>query len=99
MAASQKVHMISTKYFICINQEYNVIYLQNMKFVHSILWPGGVYIDATHATKAKITIPYSDEIMNQCQMSQINCGLRWELLLQITPWEGYHERNITMLLY
>ena len=33
MAASQKVHMILTKYFMCINQEHYVIYLQNIKFV------------------------------------------------------------------
>ena len=75
MAASQKLHVISTKYFMCINQRHYVIYLQNMKFLQSILWPGGVYTDA-NATK--IMTPYSDEIMNhdyigsfwQCQMSQ-----------------------------
>ena len=33
MAASEKVHMILTKYFRDINQEHYVIYLQNMKFV------------------------------------------------------------------
>ena len=78
MAASEKVHMISTKYFICINQEYYVIYLQNMKFVLLILWPGGAYTDDTYATKVKSMIPYYDEIMNhdyvgslwQSQMSQ-----------------------------
>ena len=32
MAAHQKVHVILTRYFICINRGYNVIYLQNMKF-------------------------------------------------------------------
>ena len=64
MAASQKVHVISTKYFMCINQEYYVICLQNMKFVQSIVWPGRAYTDATHVDKAKIMIPYSDEIMN-----------------------------------
>ena len=55
-----------------------MIYLQNMKFVRSILWLGGAYTDAAHANKAKIIIPYSDEIMNHdyigsfwhCQMSQ-----------------------------
>ena len=40
MAASQKVHVISTKYFMCINQGHYVMYLQNMKFLQSILWPG-----------------------------------------------------------
>ena len=64
MAASQKVHAISTKYFMCINRGNYVIYLQNMKFVRSILWPGGAYTDATHAAKGKIIIPYYDEIMN-----------------------------------
>ena len=37
MAASGKVHMISTKYFMYINQEYYVIYLQNRKFMQFIL--------------------------------------------------------------
>ena len=32
MATSQKVHVILTKCFMCINWEHNVIYLQNMKF-------------------------------------------------------------------
>ena len=57
MAASQKVHVISTKYFMYINT------CKIWKFVQLILWPGGI-TDATHATKAKITIPYSHEIMN-----------------------------------
>ena len=48
MAASRKVHMISTKYFMCINQGHYMIYLQNMKFERLILWPGGAYTDATH---------------------------------------------------
>ena len=73
MAASQKVHMILTKYFMCINRGHYVIYLQNMKFVQSILWPGGAYTDATHATKAKITIPYSDEIMNHDYIGSLGC--------------------------
>ena len=51
MAASQKVHVVSTKYFICINRGYYVIYLKNMKVVQLILWPGGVYTDDTYATK------------------------------------------------
>ena len=41
MAASQKVYVVSTKYFMCINQGYYVIYLQNMKFELFILWTGG----------------------------------------------------------
>ena len=54
MAASQKVHVISTKYFMCINQGHNVIYLQNMKFECLKVWPGGAYTDAAHGTKCKI---------------------------------------------
>ena len=64
MAASQKVHVILTKYFIHINWGHYVIFLQNIKFMQLILWPGGSYTDTTHATKAKIRIPYSHEIMN-----------------------------------
>ena len=48
MAASGKVQVISTKYFMCINQGHYVIYLQNMKFERLILWPGGAYTDAMH---------------------------------------------------
>ena len=48
MAASRKVQVISTKYFMSINQGYNVIYLQNMKFERLILWPGEAYTDAMH---------------------------------------------------
>ena len=78
MAASQKTHGILTKYFICINWGHYVIYLQNMKFVWLIFWPGGAYTDDVYATTAAITIPYRGEIMNhdyigsfwQCQMSQ-----------------------------
>ena len=54
MAISQKVYVILTKYFMCINQEHYVIYLQNIKFELFILWPEGAYTDATHATKCKI---------------------------------------------
>ena len=48
MAASGKVQVISTKYFMCINRGHYVIYLQNMKFERLILWPGGAYTDAMH---------------------------------------------------
>ena len=48
MAASVKVQVISTKYFMCINQGHYVIYLQNMKFERLMLWPGGAYTDAMH---------------------------------------------------
>ena len=58
-----------------------MIYLQNIKFVESILWPGGAYTDTIYADDARIMIPYSHEIMNhdcigsfrQCQMSQQEC--------------------------
>ena len=73
MAVSQKVHMLSTKYFMYINHEHYVIYLKNIKFIQSILWPGEVYTDAAHATKAKITIPYSDEIMNHDYIGSLGC--------------------------
>ena len=73
MADSQKVHVIVTKYFMCINRGYYVIYLQNMKFVQLILWPGGAYTDDTYATKARITIPYYDEIMNHDYLGSLGC--------------------------
>ena len=73
MAASQKVHVISTKYFMCINWGHYVIYLQNMKFVQSIFWPVGAYTDAAHTTKAKIMIPYYDEIVNHDYIGSLGC--------------------------
>ena len=48
MAASRKVQVISTKYFMCINWGHYVIYLQNMKFERLILWPEWAYTDAMH---------------------------------------------------
>ena len=60
MAASQKKHEISTKYFMGINRGHYVIYLENMKFVRLILWPGGAYTDYAYATTAMIMIPYYD---------------------------------------
>ena len=60
MAASHKQHEISTKYFMGINRGYYVIYLQNMKFVQLILWPGGAYTKDAYTTTAPITIPYYD---------------------------------------
>ena len=60
MAFNQKVHVIWTKYFMGINRGHYVIYLQNMKFVRLILWPGGAYTDDTYATTAAIMIPYYD---------------------------------------
>ena len=73
MATNQKVHVILTKYFICINGKYYVIYLQNIKFVQLILWPGRAYTDATHADTTKIMISYSDEIMNHDYIGSLAC--------------------------
>ena len=78
MAASGKVHGVSTKYFICINQRYYVIYFQNIKFVRLLLWPGGVYPYDTYATKPESRSHIRINFMNhdyigsfwQCQMSQ-----------------------------
>ena len=56
MAASQKVHVILTKYFMYINQGHNVIYLQNIQFERLTVRPGGAYTDATHGTKCKIFV-------------------------------------------
>ena len=78
MAACRKVHKISTKYLICINWRHYVIYLQNMKFVQLILWPGGAYTDNTYATKPESRSHIMIHFMNhdyigsfwQCQMSQ-----------------------------
>ena len=78
MAASGKVQVISTKYFMCINWGHYVIYLQNIKFVQLILWPGGAYTDDTYATKLESRSHIRIHFMNhdyigsfwQCQMSQ-----------------------------
>ena len=58
MAARQKVHVISTKYFMYINWDYNVIYLQNIKFEQLTVWPGEAYTNATHGTKCKIFVKF-----------------------------------------
>ena len=78
MAASRKVQLISTKYFMCINWEQYVIYLQNKKFVQLILWPGGAYTYDTYATKPESRSHIRIHFMNhdcigslwQSQMSQ-----------------------------
>ena len=44
-----------------------------MKFMQLILWPGGAYTYATHADKAKIMIPYSDEIINHDYIGSLGC--------------------------
>ena len=83
MAASQKVHEISTKYCMGINWGHYVIYLQNMKFVRLILWPGGVYTDKAYATTAVISIPYYDSfhesrlyrLIRAMPNEPKNCGL------------------------
>ena len=75
MAASQKVLEILTKYFMCINQGHYVIIpaKYEVHMINTLARP-----DNTYANKAKIMIPYYDEIVNhdyigsfwQCQMSQ-----------------------------
>ena len=78
MATSRKVQVISTKYFMCINRGYYIIYLQNMKFVQLILWPGGLYTNDTYTTKPESWSHIRIHFMNydyigpfwQCQMSQ-----------------------------
>ena len=58
MTAHRKVHVILTKYFICINRGHNVIYLQNMKFERLTVQPGGAYTDAAHGTKCKFFVKF-----------------------------------------
>ena len=59
MAAIRKVHIILTKYFMCIYWGHYVIYLQNIKFLQSILLPGEAYTDTINANAAKIIIAYN----------------------------------------
>ena len=78
MAASGKVQVISTKYFMCINWGHYVIYLQNKKYVQLILWPGGAYTHNAYATKPESWTHIRIHFMNhdcigslwQSQMSQ-----------------------------
>ena len=87
MAVSRKVHKISTKYFIHINQEHYVIYLQNIKFVQLISWPEGVYTVNAYATKLESQSHIRIHFMNhdyigsfwQCQMSQKPFGVAFVL--------------------
>ena len=73
MAATQKVHVISTKYFMYIYRRHSWIYQQNMKFLRSILSPGQLYTDATYTDAAKIMISYIDEIMNHDYIGSLAC--------------------------
>ena len=41
--------------------------------MQSILWPGGVYTDATYANDARIMIPYSDKIVNHNYIGSLGC--------------------------
>ena len=43
------------------------------KVCKSILWPGRAYTDPAHANKAKIMIPYYDEIMNHNYIGSLGC--------------------------
>ena len=70
--------MISTKYIMCINWGHYVVYVQNIKFVQLILWPGRAYTDNTYATKPESRSHIRIHFMNhdyigsfwQCQMNQ-----------------------------
>ena len=73
MAATLKVHVISTKYFLCIYWGHSWIYLQNMKFLQSMLSQEQLYTDAAYANAAKIMIPYIDEIMNHDYIGSFAC--------------------------
>ena len=64
-----------------------MIYLQNIKFVQLILWPGGVYTDDTYATKPESRSHIRIHFMNhdyigsfwQCHMSQkVGEQLLWD---------------------
>ena len=61
-----------------------MIYLQNMKLVRLILWPGGAYTDA-YATTAVITIPYYDSFhesrLYRLIMAKPNEQKTWKYLL------------------
>ena len=78
MAACQKVHVISTKYFMCINWGHNVIYLQNMKFERLTVRPGGVYTDAACGTKCKVFVKFFKTfvIFFLCKPFQLFLGYR-----------------------
>ena len=54
MAASRKLQLISTKYFMCINWGHYVINLQNKKFVWLMPWPGRPYTNNAYATKPEL---------------------------------------------
>ena len=73
MAASQKVHVILTKYFMCINWGHYVIYLQSMKFVQLLLWPGGAYTDDTYATKPESRSHIMIHFMNHDYIGSLGC--------------------------
>ena len=73
MAVSRKVHVISTKYFICINQGSYVIYLQNMKFVHLIVWPAGAYTDDTYVIKPESRSNIMVHFMNHDYKGSLGC--------------------------
>ena len=82
MAASRKVQVISTKYFMCINWEHYVIYLQNMKFERLILLPGGAYTDAMHFL---IHESWLHRLIGKYPKWAKNCGL--------TPSRNYTPQN------
>ena len=73
MAATWKMHVISTKYFMYRYQEHDVINLQNMRFLQSILSLGEAYTDITNADATKIMILYRHEIMNHDYIGSLAC--------------------------
>ena len=58
-------------------QEYYIIYLQNMKFVQLIVWPGGAYTDNTYTTKVKSMIPYYDSFQESWLYRLIGMYPKW----------------------
>ena len=79
MAASGKAQEISTKYFMCINWGYYVIYLQNMTFVQLTLRPGGAYTGDTCATKPELQSHIRIHFMNHDYI-----GSFWQCQNEIT---------------
>ena len=81
---------------MCIDWGHYVIYLQNMKFVQSILWPGEAYTNAAHTDRAKIMIPYSDEIMNHDYIDSMACMPNEPKIGQDAHYIG-NWRSLTLL--
>ena len=50
-----------------------MIYLQNMKFVQLIVWPGGAYTDNTYATKPESRSNIMVHFMNHDYIGSLGC--------------------------